>query len=123
MNHVDFLDRVLLWLSETESFTITKDIVSVFSNEENEFIPQAVRKLEKDGYVYSIGLPSRSEFKISFDGKLALVNVPDKFKNKPYQYKLHKETISQRNDLINNIAVVANAVIALILSFAALFTK
>lgn len=123
MDHINFLDRVLLWLSTRESFTITKDDISVFSPEENEFLPQAVRKLEKDGYAYAIGVPAKSEFKISFEGKLALVNTSDKFKNKPYNYKLHKEKIADRKNKIKNVAVVANAIIALILSAAAIINS
>jgi len=120
MNYIEFLDRVLVWLDERGSFRVTKDNVSSFTQEENNMLPQALMKLVIDDYAF-ITNDSTTVYSISFEGKLALMNTTQEYKNRPYAYALHKQKIEERKNMIKNVAVVANAVIALILAAAALF--
>lgn len=111
MVYLNLLDKALNQVYKKQLFILYGEASADFTKVENEYLDQALRRLEADGYVFST---TNYNYRLSFDGLLALnERFLFLFKNRPYKRKQFKAGVMNFWLFIKVVALVFNAVILL----------
>jgi|SRR5690554_3811341 len=114
MVDIKLLDKALNYLLENENIALIYGVHDGFTKEENDFLRQAMRHLEKDGYAES---HQKNQYLLSFDGLLAMDETYlFLYKNQPYQRMRFKARVMSWWTVVKIIAVVVYSVILLALA-------
>jgi hypothetical protein len=116
---IKLLDKTLNFIKGKGTYGLTEEDNPAFTDEENEYLHEAVRHLEKDGYVYMIRRP---EYRLSINGLLALQETYWLlFRNKPYKRQRFQRRVERVWLAVKIICVVLNALAIIVLGILALF--
>ena len=111
---IDILDKVLNYVKERSLYGLTEDDNPDFTDEENTYLFQVIKRLETDGYLYS---EYKNIYVVSFNGLMALDDSFLSFyKNRPYKLARLRSRIKTTWLVVKIILISLNSLLLLILA-------